>query len=170
MLFRSYRPFPAEDIVGLIPGTARIVAVLDRTKEPGATGEPLFLDVAATLQEAGRAVKVIGGRYGLSSKEFSPVMVKAVYDEMSKPSPRRRFTVGINDDVTHLSLDVDPGHFIDTAPDVMQVIFYGMGSDGTVGAARHVTNPCAPRPSATLTIPALAKRVLTGIPKRERTA
>ena len=135
-----YRPFPAEDIVGLIPATAGIVAVLDRTKEPGATGEPLFLDVAASLQEAGRAVKVIGGRYGLSSKEFSPVMVKAVYDEMSKPSPRRRFTVGINDDVTHLSLEVDPGHFIDTAPDVRQVIFYGMGSDGTVGAARQLAS------------------------------
>ncbi len=109
-----YRPFSVEHFLRALPPTVRTIAVLDRTKEPGSTGEPLFLDVVAALNEgyesgSNPAPRVIGGRYGLSSKEFTPAMVKAVFDEMSKPDPKRHFTVGINDDVTHTSLDVRSG-------------------------------------------------------------
>ncbi len=135
-----YRPFPAEDILSLIPESAVTVAVLDRTKEPGAYGEPLFVDIASAVLESDRRLKVIGGRYGLSSKEFNPVMVKAVYDEMGRTQPKKRFTVGIDDDVTGLSLAVDTVHFIDTAPNLHQAVFYGMGSDGTVGATRQLAD------------------------------
>lgn len=135
-----YRPFPARELLDAIPPTVSRIAVLDRTKEPGAYGEPLYLDVAAAVQAAAREVMVTGGRYGLSSKEFNPVMVKAVFDELASASPRRQFTVGINDDVTHLSLDVSGEHFIDTAPDVVQTLFYGMGSDGTVGATKQLAS------------------------------
>ncbi len=136
---RLYRPFSTDHFLAALPETTRAVAVLDRTKEPGATGEPLYLDVVATLAQAvgagRRAVmpRIIGGRYGLSSKDFTPAMVKAVFDELEKPSPRNSFTVGINDDVSGTSLDVDPAFMIE--PDeVVRAVFYGLGSDGTVGA------------------------------------
>jgi pyruvate-ferredoxin/flavodoxin oxidoreductase len=105
---RLYRPFPVEQFLKALPSSVKSVAALDRTKEPGATGEPLYLDVVDALIEGGRGnVKVIGGRYGLSSKEFTPAMVKATLDELSKPQPKKHFTVGIVDDVSHTSLDVD---------------------------------------------------------------
>ncbi len=135
---RLYRPFPARELMEALPQTVRGIAVLDRTKEPGANGEPLYHDVATAVQSSGRGIMVTGGRYGLSSKEFNPVMVKAVYDELASESPRREFTVGIDDDVTGLSLDISGRHFIDTAPGVHQCVFYGMGSDGTVGATRQI--------------------------------
>ncbi len=136
---RLYRPFDLGGLVAALPRTARRVGVLDRTKEPGAIGEPLYLDVVAALREAGAAapaVEVIGGRYGLSSKEFTPAQVKAVLDELARPEPRRHFTVGIEDDVTHLSLDVDP-EFDTEPPDVVRALFYGLGADGTVGANKN---------------------------------
>jgi len=134
-----YRPFSAEHFLAALPDTVRAVAVLDRTKEPGATGEPLYLDVVTTLAQAvatGRKPtmpRVIGGRYGLSSKEFTPAMVKAVFDELAKPEPRNGFTVGITDDVSGTSLEVDPG-FVIEPDEVVRAVFYGLGSDGTVGA------------------------------------
>ena len=139
---RLYRPFPADRLLAALPPTARSIAVLDRTKEPGALGEPLYLDVVAALDEAADrdplpfAVRprVIGGRYGLASKEFTPAMVKAVLDELGRDRPRRHFTVGIHDDVTHLSLDVDR-EFRTTRPErEVQAVFFGLGADGTVGA------------------------------------
>ncbi|HUU58790.1 MAG TPA: pyruvate:ferredoxin (flavodoxin) oxidoreductase, partial [Phycisphaerae bacterium] len=131
---RLYRPFANEDFVKALPKTVKAIAVLDRTKEPGAAGEPLYLDCVNALAETGRsAVKVIGGRYGLSSKEFTPAMVKAVFDEIAKPDPKNHFTVGIRDDVTHTSLDYDPA-FSTEGDDVVRAMFYGLGSDGTVGA------------------------------------
>ena len=139
---RLYRPFAAEAFLAALPETVRAVAVLDRTKEPGAAGEPLYLDVVATLATAvarGERAKmplVIGGRYGLSSKDFSPAMAKAVFDELKKPDPKNSFTVGINDDVAHTSLPVDPTFSIDP-PDVVQAVFYGLGADGTVGANKN---------------------------------
>ena len=105
---RLYRPFSNEALVKALPASVKSIAVLDRTKEPGAAGEPLYLDVINALYESGRTnIKVIGGRYGLSSKEFTPAMVKAVLDELKKPAPKNHFTVGINDDVSHSSLEVD---------------------------------------------------------------
>ena len=136
---RLYRPFSAEHFLAALPDTVKSVAVLERTKEPGASGEPLCLDVVTTLAQAvakGRRSimpRVIGGRYGLSSKEFNPAMVKAVFDELAKPDPLNGFTVGINDDVSGTSLEVDPGFTIE-ADDVVRAVFYGLGSDGTVGA------------------------------------
>jgi pyruvate-ferredoxin/flavodoxin oxidoreductase len=130
---RLYRPFPAAELAEVLPATVRQVVVLDRTKEPGAVGEPLYLDVVAALAEHGRgAVKVIGGRYGLSSKEFTPAMVKGVYDELLRPEPRRHVTVGIVDDVTRTSVEPDPAFRVPTR--AVQAVFYGLGSDGTVGA------------------------------------
>lgn len=137
---RLYRPFPAERFLAAIPASVRRIAVLDRTKEPGADGEPLYKDVAAAIQRSGRDIMVTGGRYGLSSKEFNPSMVRAVFDELASPSPRRQFTVGINDDVTHLSLNIPSGHILNPESDVHQAIFYGMGSDGTVGATRQIAS------------------------------
>ncbi len=142
LFVRLYRPFPTEQLLAAIPASARHVAVLDRTKEPGSGGEPLFLDVTSALGEAyasGQRASmphVSGGRYGLSSKEFTPAMVKAIYDELAKPAPRPRFTVGINDDVTHLSLDVDTSFDLND-PETLQAVFYGLGSDGTVGANKN---------------------------------
>jgi pyruvate-ferredoxin/flavodoxin oxidoreductase len=131
---RLFRPFSIEHFVQALPATARIVAVLDRTKESGSAGEPLYQDCVTALFSAGRSnVKVIGGRYGLASKEFTPAMVKAVFDEMCQPAPREHFTVGITDDVTKLSLPVD-GTFDIEPDDVVRCLFYGLGSDGTVGA------------------------------------
>jgi pyruvate-ferredoxin/flavodoxin oxidoreductase len=139
---RLYRPFPAEALLSALPPSVTSVVVLDRTKEPGAPGEPLFLDVVTTLAESpadhwagGTAPRVIGGRYGLSSKEFTPAMVKATFDEAAKDEPKRRFTVGIVDDVTHLSLDVDPAFDTDHAH--VKAVFFGLGADGTVGANKN---------------------------------
>ena len=139
---RMYRPFPLEQLLDVVPQTVRAVAVLDRTKEPGSGGEPLFLDVSSALAESvatGRREvlpKVIGGRYGVASKEFTPAMVKAIYDELTKETPKPRFTVGITDDVTNLSLEVDPTFDL-SDPKTLAAVFYGMGSDGTVGANKN---------------------------------
>jgi pyruvate-ferredoxin/flavodoxin oxidoreductase len=133
---RLYRPFPAEALVAAMPASVRSVAVLDRTKEPGATGEPLHQDVVMAFAEAatsGRPMpRIVGGRYGLSSKEFTPAMVAAVFENLMAATPKNRFTVGIVDDVTHTSLTVDPSFDTDRSPE--RAVFYGLGSDGTVGA------------------------------------
>jgi len=139
-----YRPFSAAHLLAALPASTRAVAVLDRTKEPGAPGEPLYLDVVTTLTQAAadgtlpceRLPRIIGGRYGLSSKEFTPAMVKAVYDELEKAAPRNGFTVGINDDVSHTSLEFDPAFFIEPEH-VVRAMFYGLGADGTVGANKN---------------------------------
>jgi pyruvate-ferredoxin/flavodoxin oxidoreductase len=139
---RMYRPFPVDALLETIPQTVKKIAVLDRTKEPGAVGEPLYLDVReAFLQgmEAGKIdamPRIVGGRYGLSSKEFTPAMAKAVFDNLSADKPKNQFTVGINDDVTGLSLDVDDSWDIE-ATDVTRCLFYGLGADGTVGANKN---------------------------------
>ena len=133
---RLYRPFAVETFVAAIPASVKSVAVLDRTKEPGATGEPLYCDVITAFAEMGVSKKVIGGRYGLASKEFTPAMVKAVYDELSKPHPKNHFTVGINDDVTHTSLAYDP-EFSTEVPGTVRAMFFGLGADGTVGANKN---------------------------------
>ena len=135
---RLYRPFPAEALAAALPPTVRRIAVLDRTKEPGATGEPLYQDVVTALAEratAGGAPMplVVGGRYGLASKEFTPAMARAVLDNLGDEAPRNHFTVGIADDVSHTSLPVD-GAFATEDPDGLRAVFYGLGSDGTVGA------------------------------------
>ncbi len=133
-----YRPFPTNAFIAALPATARRIAVLDRTKEPGASGEPLFLDVICALNDSARAdTSVIGGRYGLGSKEFTSAMAKAVFDELAKTSPKRQFTVGITDDVSHLSLRIDPSFVTDDAE--VRAVFYGLGSDGTVGANKSTT-------------------------------
>jgi pyruvate-ferredoxin/flavodoxin oxidoreductase len=133
---RLYRPFSVEHFIAALPETVKSIAVLDRTKEPGSAGEPLYLDVVNAVAEAGRSVQVIGGRYGLSSKEFTPPMVKAVFDELSKPAPKNHFTLGIIDDVTNTNLDPDPD-FSSEQQNVFRAIFYGLGSDGTVGANKN---------------------------------
>ena len=134
---RLFLPFAADRFVAALPSTVRSIAVLDRTKEPGAVGEPLFQQVATALYEAAeqgaRAPRLIGGRYGLASKEFSPLMVEAVFDELRSSSPRRRFTVGIVDDVSGLSLPVPP-LVPEETDDVFRAVFFGLGSDGTVSA------------------------------------
>ena len=134
---RLYRPFAADKFVGALPKSVKRIAVLDRTKEPGATGDPLFLDVMTTLMEnwSGSMPVVTSGRYGLSSKEFTPSMVKAIFDNLLTAQPKRRFTVGIVDDVTHLSLPVTEQ--LDVLQGVHQALFYGLGSDGTVGANKN---------------------------------
>jgi pyruvate-ferredoxin/flavodoxin oxidoreductase len=133
---RLYRPFSVSHFVDALPKTAKSLAVLDRTKEPGSAGEPLYLDVINALSETAATMKVIGGRYGLSSKEFTPGMVKAVFDELVKPIPKNHFTVGIEDDVTHTSLEYDPE--LTTEPEgAYRALFYGLGSDGTVGANKN---------------------------------
>jgi pyruvate-ferredoxin/flavodoxin oxidoreductase len=131
-----FRPFSVEHFVAAIPASAKSIAVLDRTKEPGATGEPLYCDVITALVESGISKKVIGGRYGLGSKEFTPAMVKGVFDELKKTSPKNHFTIGINDDVTHTSLDYDPDFSTET-PEVVRALFFGLGADGTVGANKN---------------------------------
>jgi pyruvate-ferredoxin/flavodoxin oxidoreductase len=137
VLVRLYRPFSVENFTNVLPATLKSIAVLDRTKEPGASGEPLYLDVVNALVEGGRsAVKTIGGRYGLSSKEFTPAMVKAVLDELTKTEPKNHFTVGINDDVAHTSLDFDPSFMIEPEG-VVSCVFFGLGADGTVGANKN---------------------------------
>ena len=137
VLVRLYRPFSLAHFVNALPATVKSLAVLDRTKEPGAGGEPLYLDVQNALVEGKRpAIKVIGGRYGLSSKEFTPAMVKAVLDELSKAEPKNHFTVGINDDVSHTSLTYDTSFSVETE-DTVRCMFFGLGSDGTVGANKN---------------------------------
>ncbi|HET9588510.1 MAG TPA: pyruvate:ferredoxin (flavodoxin) oxidoreductase [Anaerolineales bacterium] len=134
---RLYRPFSVEHFIRSLPESVKSIAVLDRTKEPGALGEPLYLDVVNALVEGHRQnVKVIGGRYGLSSKEFTPAMVKAVLDELAKPEPKNHFTVGIKDDVSHTSLEVDP-YFSLESDQIVRCVFFGLGSDGTVGANKN---------------------------------
>ncbi len=123
LTIRLFRPFPSDALLAALPGSVRSIAVLDRTKEPGAVGEPLFQDVVTTIAESARAgIRIIGGRYGLGSKEFTPAMAKAVFDEAASESPKRRFTVGIVDDVTGLSLDVDDSFRIDTVRPVGGVL------------------------------------------------
>ena len=134
---RLYRPFDAKAFVEALPKTVRRIAVLDRTKEPGAGGEPLYLDCVNALYEQDRSdVRVIGGRYGLSSKEFTPAMIKAVFENLEKTSPKNHFTVGIDDDLSHTSLEVDSDFSIEP-DDVVRAQFYGLGSDGTVGANKE---------------------------------
>jgi pyruvate-ferredoxin/flavodoxin oxidoreductase len=141
---RLYRPFSVEHFLAALPASVTTLAVLDRTKEPGSAGEPLYLDVVAAVSEARSAtsppfrsvLRVIGGRYGLSSKEFTPAMVKAVFDEMARPRPTNHFTIGIRDDVTHTSLDYDPS-FSTEGADTVRAVFYGLGADGTVGANKN---------------------------------
>ena len=137
-----YRPFPAEELVKALPATVKTIAVMDRTKEAGSQGEPLYLDVVAAVADAFGAGKIksmpriIGGRYGLSSKEYTPAMAKAVFENAEKAEPKTRFTVGMTDDVTNLSLDVDNSFDIEDA-DVKRAIFFGLGADGTVGANKN---------------------------------
>ena len=141
---RLYRPFSAEHFLAALPATVRTLAVLDRTKEPGSVGEPLYLDVVATVSEAvalgrapfSQAPRILGGRYGLGSKEFTPAMVKGIFDEMAQARPRTHFTIGIQDDVTHTSLGYDAS-FSTEDPATVRAIFYGLGSDGTVGANKN---------------------------------
>ncbi len=137
---RLYRPWSSEALLKVIPKTAKKIAVLDRTKEPGSLGEPLYLDVATTLREAGmNDVVLVGGRYGLGSKDTPPSSVFAVYKELEKDAPKNRFTIGIEDDVTHLSLpEVKPAP-ITSAPGTKECKFWGLGGDGTVGANKNST-------------------------------
>ena len=156
-----FRPFNAEAMINALPATTLSIAVLDRTKEPGADGEPLYKDIVTALAQHSIAARynlaqhsiaarqndeqqnfkqlpvIIGGRYGLSSKEFTPAMVKAVFDELSKSEPKNHFTIGIHDDVTHCSLDWDENFRTDAHNDTFQAMFYGLGSDGTVGANKN---------------------------------
>jgi len=139
---RLYRPFAADAFLSALPASVRAVAVLEQCKESGASGEPVYQDVVATLAQAvatgGRATmpRVVGGRYGLSSKDFPPNLVKAAFDELSKPSPRHGFTLGIIDDVSHSHLDPDPDFRLEL-PEAVQALFYGLGADGTVGANKN---------------------------------
>ena len=134
---RLFRPYDVNRFVAALPESVRAIAVLDRTKEPGSIGEPLYLDVISALREAGRDVPVVvGGRFGLSSKELTPGMVQGVFDELRSVHPRNHFTVGINDDVTHTSIDYDTSFSIE-GDDVVRALFYGLGSDGTVGANKN---------------------------------
>ncbi|RMF04149.1 MAG: pyruvate:ferredoxin (flavodoxin) oxidoreductase [Chloroflexi bacterium] len=141
---RLYRPFAVERFLAALPATVKVVATLDRTKEPGGAGEPLYQDVVTAISEGiangdapfETAPRVIGGRYGLSSKEFNPAMVKGLFDEMTKDRPKNHFTVGIIDDVTHTSIDYDPAFNIEPS-DVVRAMFWGLGSDGTVGANKN---------------------------------
>ena len=140
---RLFRPFSVAHFLQAVPPTVKTIAVLDRTKEPGSVGEPLYLDVVTALNEGRETAgtkslhpRIIGGRYGLSSKEFTPAMVKGIYDEMRREQPRNHFTIGIHDDVTHTSLAYDPTFAIESA-DLVQCVFWGLGSDGTVGANKN---------------------------------
>lgn len=141
---RLYRPFSVEHFVKALPATIKKIAVLDRTKEPGSSGEPLYLDVVTALAESrgegyyslNQSPVVVGGRYGLSSKEFTPAMIKGIFDELHKDKPKNHFTIGINDDVSHTSLDYDP-MFNTTSDKMFRGLFYGLGSDGTVGANKN---------------------------------
>lgn len=138
---RLFRPFESKLLVAALPTTTKSIAVLDRTKEPGSAGEPLYLDVVEAIYETSvvngntfaKVPRVVGGRYGLSSKEFTPAMVKGVFDNLAQPKPKNHFTIGINDDVLGLSLPYDP-NFSTEAADMVRAVFFGLGADGTVGA------------------------------------
>ena len=142
---RLYRPFDAEQPIAALPSSCRKIAVLDRTKEPGADGEPLYKDVLGAIAQdyiSGESKftelpKVVGGRYGLSSKEFTPGMIKAIFDELKQAQPKNNFTIGIHDDVTHTSLDWDASYRTDALAETFQAMFYGLGSDGTVSANKN---------------------------------
>jgi len=141
---RLFRPFAPERLIAALPASCRKIAVLDRTKEPGADGEPLYKDVLTALVQdfsnGGKFAdlpKVVGGRYGLSSKEFTPGMIKAVYDELKREQPKNQFTIGIHDDVSYTSLDWDAEYRTDAHDQTFQAMFYGLGSDGTVGANKN---------------------------------
>ncbi|HUU21801.1 MAG TPA: pyruvate:ferredoxin (flavodoxin) oxidoreductase [Phycisphaerae bacterium] len=133
---RLYRPFSIRHFIDALPETVKSVAALDRTKEPGCPGEPLYMDVVSAMAETGRKIAVVGGRYGLSSKEFTPAMVKAALDNLSAAAPKNHFTVGITDDVSGTSLEVDPSFHVE-GEDVVRAMFYGLGADGTVGANKN---------------------------------
>jgi pyruvate-ferredoxin/flavodoxin oxidoreductase len=139
---RLFRPFSAKHFVAALPKSVKAISVLDRTKEPGATGDPLYSDVICALSEMQaedeKAIRprVVGGRYGLSSKEFTPAMIKAIYDELNAKSPKNHFTIGIDDDVNHSSLKYDPSFSVE-GDDVFRARFYGLGADGTVGANKN---------------------------------
>jgi pyruvate-ferredoxin/flavodoxin oxidoreductase len=149
---RLYRPFSAEQFLAELPDSCGAIAVLEQTKEPGAPGEPLYIDVVTTLAQAVAGGKrksmprVIGGRYGLGSKNFNPAQAKAVFDELKKPDPKNSFTVGIEDDVSHTSLAVDPTFSIER-DDVVRALFYGLGADGTVGANKNSVKIIADDPA-----------------------
>jgi hypothetical protein len=139
---RLFRPFSTEHFLAALPKTAEHIAVLDRTKEPGSAGEPLYLDVVTQISQAFAGgllpimPKIIGGRYGLSSKEFTPAMVKRIFEELAGNNPKNGFTIGITDDVSHTRLDYD--YDLDIEPDsVKRCLFFGVGGDGTVGAAKN---------------------------------
>ncbi|MFA6883558.1 MAG: pyruvate:ferredoxin (flavodoxin) oxidoreductase [Paludibacteraceae bacterium] len=136
---RLYRPFSKKRFLEAIPKSAKTICALDRTKEAGAQGEPLFLDVCAALHSSGSSLPVIGGRYGLSSKDFTPCMANAIFENMKSPTPKATFTVGITDDVTSLSLSVEE-NLETTQPGIIQCKFFGFGSDGTVGANRQAAD------------------------------
>ena len=142
LVVRLYRPFCFEAFLGALPLTVKRISVLDRTKEPGSNGEPLYQDVVTALAQSyskgniGSMPLVTGGRYGLSSKEFTPAMVKAVFDNLESETPKRHFTVGIKDDITHLSIDYDES-FVIEKDNVVRAMFYGLGADGTVGANKN---------------------------------
>ena len=139
---RLFQPFPTDEILAALPSTVRAIAVLDRTKEPGAVGEPLYLEIVAAIAERmdsdtppfATVPRIIGGRYGLSSKEVTPSMIKPIFDELTAERPKRHFTVGIYDDVTHLSLPIDTEFRHARPAGEVQAMFFGLGSDGTVGA------------------------------------
>jgi pyruvate-ferredoxin/flavodoxin oxidoreductase len=135
---RLYRPFSVSHFIDALPRSAKAIAVLDRTKEPGSTGEPLYQDVVTALAESGAlaGVRVVGGRYGLSSKEFTPAMVKAVFDELKKPEPKNHFSIGIDDDVTFTSIPFDET-FSTEPDDQVRAVFWGLGADGTVSANKN---------------------------------
>jgi pyruvate-ferredoxin/flavodoxin oxidoreductase len=139
---RVFRPFSIDALIGAIPASCKSIAVLDRTKEPGAAGEPLYMDVINAYAESVSSgkienlPKIVGGRYGLSSKEFTPAMVKAIFENIKASDPKNHFTIGINDDVTHTSLDFDPEFDIESDKTI-RAVFYGLGSDGTVGANKN---------------------------------
>jgi len=136
---RLYRPFSMTHFLKALPATVKSITVLDRCKEPGSSGEPLYLDVVAAISEGGASdpkPRILGGRYGLSSKEFTPAMAKGVFDEMLKDTPKNHFTVGIYDDVTHNSIDYDPEFHIEM-PQTVRCVFWGLGADGTVGANKN---------------------------------
>ena len=144
VIVRLFRPFSVKHLMAALPATTKVVAVLDRTKEPGASGEPLYQDVVTAVNEGMTegiapfevAPRIIGGRYGLSSKEFTPAMVKGLFDEMTKEKPRNHFTLGINDDVAHTSIEYDPEFSIE-GKNTIRALFFGLGADGTVGANKN---------------------------------
>lgn len=136
LFVRLFRPFSISHFIEELPKSVKKIAVLDRTKEPGSTGEPLYQDVVTAFAESNRKMPaIVGGRYGLSSKEFTPAMVKGIYDELTKATPKNHFTIGINDDVSHTSLAYNP--VFSTSKKTINCMFYGLGSDGTVGANKN---------------------------------